>query len=135
MAEDYVVTRELTRDMREAGARLLRELDKENVPVTAAYGSFDYESHRWMLFLVGPGIIERDDPDTYLEIRRVLDRLEEDGVDTYGVNYRLLDDSRAQYRELRDDVNFFRDKFSAPLPPRPPLGRKFRDDIHIYRMP
>ncbi|CAN7547859.1 hypothetical protein LJR289_003816 [Pseudoduganella sp. LjRoot289] len=134
MAEDYVVTRELSREMKELGARLIEQLDKTGVPVKAAYWRFDYGGHCWELSLVYPGDWDRDVPDAHFRISAIEAALKDEGLDTEDLDYRLVNEDSAAYRKLLTDVNFFRKPGMPPPPPRPRLGRQYGMDAHIYRI-
>lgn len=129
MAEEFLVTRELTREMIACGAQVLACLDKDGFPVQAAYWRFDYDDRAWLLFIVSPGIGKRHMHEGYFKMVDVMRRLSLDELD-----YRIVDDYDTRYRALHREITFF-DK-RPPTAPRTwlPSGIKMGEDLHVYRI-
>jgi len=78
MAYTQLVVHELSADVIQAGRDFLAELDREQVPIVAAFWLFDDETSRWTLVLASP-IVEQSGPLVFY--RRVGDILRASGIE------------------------------------------------------
>lgn len=127
MAEEFLVTKELTDKKIESGARVLACLDARGFPVVAAYWRFDFNARTWRLCIISPGVWSRI-AEAYSTLQDVMRQL-----DIKGLNYDI-DDQNSSYRELHRQVTFFsKTPMNAPHSWLP-LGITMGEDLHVYRI-
>jgi hypothetical protein len=82
MADATLVVHELTPELRRAAADLLAVLDREQIPVTAAFWRLDDDEFQWRLVLASPEV-EQHGPRAFYD--KVGERLRAEGIDELSV--------------------------------------------------
>ena len=128
MAEEFLVTKELTETKVEDGAKVLACLDRDGFPVQAAFWRFDFDARAWHFFIISPGVWSRI-REAYRKMSEVMQEL---GIKE--LDYRLTDEREARYREVHRNVTFFSKTPKEAPSSWPPLGIAMGEDLHVYRI-
>lgn len=67
-----MVGTQLTTEMIQAGARLIKRLDERGLKPNAALWLYSTDAERWRFHVAGPSIAEEDPRESYRKIQRVL---------------------------------------------------------------
>ena len=80
MVENAVVKEQLTDDMVDGGAQLVRKLDEMGLSVPAALWLFDPEINEWRLLIASPSVSEAGPQEVYRRIEEARKSLGQEGA-------------------------------------------------------
>ncbi len=130
MAEEVLVGQVLTTEMIKAGEELLKEVQKSDLDVTAAFWLYFAESGEWRLVLVSPRVDTDGPKKLYSRLSKLLYR---DGLKVYGLDSLNITFVSPNDRLVRAIANTGR---LADLSGKRLSGANFSgefvDDIYIY---
>ena|ERR1043165_10100874 len=130
MAEEILVKEYLTKEMIEAGEKLLRRLSASDFEVVAAFWLYYAEPEEWRLTLAWP-LVDKEGPRKgYTKIREVLEQAGDKipGLDL--LNITVVSPNKEIVRALASakDLSALQGKRF----PRSGFGGVYVDDIYIY---
>lgn len=133
MAEEVVVKEALTDNMIEAGADLLRRLDKKPMAVDACLWSYRSESNAWRLMLASPDVSKYGPQKVYREIGNFLRSIPERLQKIFLFNISVVKNNDPLISVLRSATNN-RDGVSSVRFTRVAFEGRYIDDVYIYRL-
>ena len=80
MAKELLVTKELNREMIDAGASLVAELESQGFDATAILWLYFEEFERWRLVVASPDVDRLGRMSVYHRIRQILTGMKDDGT-------------------------------------------------------
>ncbi len=133
MVEKAVVGRELSEEMIQAGAELLRSLDKNGVVVRAALWFLLTDADTWRLIIASPEVRHQGPKSMYRRVQSIVNRLPEDEPRLRLENISVVDDREPLISLLSTAIQTG-DGVSGIRFSRNTVNGVFIEDAYIYRM-
>ena len=102
MANELLVTRDLNREMIDAGSALVDKLESERFNATAALWLYFEESERWKMVVGSPDVEKLGPRKVYEKIQAVLDGMQDDSTGLILSNIRAVGDKAYPIKALRE---------------------------------
>lgn len=132
MAEEVLVKEYLTKEMIEAGEKLLRRLGTSAFEIVAAFWLYYPESEEWRLTLASPSVDKEGPRKAYEKIADVLDHME-DKIPTLDVlNIAVVSPNKRLVRALSSVNALAPIALSNKRLPRSNFNGTYVEDIYIY---
>lgn len=132
MAEYAMVKEQLTDDMIEAGAVLMRKLDEMGVAVTSALWMFDAEINEWRLIFASPEVSEGGLRPVLRQIRQAIEELGDAVAAVPHMAVDAMDSDNDLARRLRGAVRVDSEGKGRRVR-RTMVSGRYIDDAWVYR--
>lgn len=133
MAQKVLVKETLTREMIDAGAELVRQLDQAGVEVTSSSWWYEDELKVWKLLIASPLVRDEGPKKAYDEIQKVLREMPEDKPVLGLADLAVLEPDEARITSLRKMVKTKPTAVSGVSVTASGVSGGYIDDAFIYR--
>ncbi len=132
MTKELLVTKELNREMIDAGSALSEKLESKNFDATAVLWLYFDEFERWRIVVGSPRVDKLGPRKVYEEIQTILDDMEDDASGLRLMNIAVVGDNKSPVAALRREASELGGIEEGRV--SGPVSRDYIVDSWIYRV-